>query len=288
MVSPQTQDRNRLRLFKTYCSCDWRYGSVKFLVSSLVFAALLLGNAYSARAQTQITLLVPGPMGRETMDELIAGFESKTGDKVKVTYGQGSRDTPPYGTRQLVARGQALDVSIIFAPYPPAVASGNVEPKSATPLARIVLGLTVQKGASKPDISTTAAVKRTLLAAKSIVIVDPSTGTLGGQAMDSLKKLGLVEQVKPKLKTVEGSQEAEAMVAKGEAELFIGPEVSDRLREGVDLVGALPRGASTPIDVVGYVSTKAKDPKAAKALLQYLASPEAEAAYKAARLEPAH
>lgn len=261
---------------------------MKFWVSSIVVAALLLGNAYAARGQTEITLLVPGPMGRETMDKLIAGFESKTGDEVKVTYGQGSRDTPPYGTRQLVARGQALDVSIIFAPYPPVVASGNVEPKSATPLARIVLGLTVQKGASKPDISTTAAVKRTLLAAKSIVIVDPSTGTLGGQAMDSLKKLGLVQQVKPKLKTVEGSQEAEAMVAKGEAELFIGPEVSDRLREGVDLAGALPRGASTPIDVVGYVSTKAKDPKAAKALLQYLASPEAEAAYKAARLEPTH
>ena len=261
---------------------------MKFWVSSIVVAALLLGNAYAPRGQTEITLLVPGPMGRETMDRLIAGFESKTGDNVKVTYGQGSRDTPPYGTRQLVARGQALDVSIIFAPYPPAVASGNVEPKSATSLARIVLGLTVQKGASKPDISTTAAVKRTLLAAKSIVIVDPSTGTLGGQAMDSLKKLGLVEQVKPKLKTVEGSQEAEGMVAKGEAELFIGPEVSDRLREGVDLVGALPQGASTPIDVVGYVSTKAKDPKAAKALLQYLASPEAEGAYKAARLEPAH
>ena len=261
---------------------------MKFWCSSLVVAALLLGNAYAAHAQTGITLLVPGPMGRETVDKLIAGFESETGDKVQATYGQGSRETPPYGTRQLVAHGQALDVSIIFAPYPPAVASGNVDPKSATRLARIVLGLSVKKGAPKPDISTTAAVKRTLLAAKSIVIVDPSTGTLGGQAMDSLKKLGLVEQVKPKLKTVEGSQEAEAMVAKGEAELFIGPEVSDKLREGVDLVGPLPSGASTPIDVVGYVSSKAKDPKAAKALLQYLASPEAEAAYKAARLGPPH
>jgi molybdate transport system substrate-binding protein len=261
---------------------------VKFFVSTVVVAAVLLGNAYPARAQTEVTVLVPGPMGRETMDRLIAGFESKTGDKVKVTYGQGSRDTPPYGTRQLVARGQALDVSIIFAPYPPAVASGNVDSKSATTLARIVLGMSIQKGAPKPDISTAAALKRTLLAAKSIVIVDPATGTLGGQAMESLKKLGLVEQVKPKLKTVEGSQEAEAMVAKGDAELFIGPEVSDRLREGVDLVGALPRGASTPIEIVGYVSTKAKDPRAAKALLQYLASPEAEAAYKAARLKPAH
>src|SRR5437016_13888748 len=222
------------------------------------------------------------------MDKLIAGFESKTGDKVKVTYGQGSRETPPYGTRQLVARGQALDVSIIFAPYSQAGASGNIDPQTATTLARLVLGVTVKKGAPKPDISTPAAVKRTLLAAKSIVIVDPAQGTLGGEAMDALKKLGLAEQVKPKMKIVEGSQEAEALAAKGEVELFIGPQVSDKLRDGVDRLRGLPRGVSTPVDAVGYVSTHAKDPKAAKELLAYLRSPEAEAAYKAEGLEPAH
>jgi molybdate transport system substrate-binding protein len=261
---------------------------VKYLLSALVVGSLLLGNLSTAHAQTEITLLAPGPLGRETMDKLIAAFENKTGDKVKVTYGQGSRDTPPYGTRQLVARGQALDVSIIFAPYPQAVASGNVDPKSATLLARLLLGISVKKGAPKPDISTPSAVKKTLLAARSIVIVDPAQGTLGGEAMEALKKLGLVDQVKPKIKTVEGSQEAEAMVAKGEAELFIGPQASDKLREGVDLVGALPHGAATPVDAVGYVSTKAKDPKAAKALLAYLRSPQAEAAYQAAGMEPAH
>jgi molybdate transport system substrate-binding protein len=259
---------------------------MKYLLASLAIAAILLG-ARVAQAQTEITLLVPGPLGRENINKLVANFEKETGDKVKVTFGQGSRDTPPYGTRQLVARGQAQDVSIIFAPYPQAVNSGNVDPKSATTLARIVLGLTVKKGAPKPDISTAAAVKKTLLAAKSIVIVDPGQGTLGGEAMEALKKLGLAEQLKPKMKIVPGSGEAEDVVAKGEAEIFIGPQVSDRLREGVELVGGLPRGASTPVDAVGYVSAKAKDPKAAKALLQYLASPEAEAIYKAAGMQPA-
>jgi molybdate transport system substrate-binding protein len=261
---------------------------VKYCLLSVVVVTLSFGNSYSARAQTEITLLAPGPLGRETMDKLIAGFESKTGDKVKVTYGQGSRDTPPYGTRQLVVRGQALDVSIIFAPYPQAVASGNVDPKSATTLARLVLGVTVRKGATKPDISTPAAVKKTLLAAKSIVIVDPTQGTLGGEAMDALNKLGLADQVKPKMKVVEGSQEAEALVANGEVELFLGPQVSDKLRDGVDLVGGLPRAVSTPVDAVGYVSTHAKDPKAAKELLAYLRSHEAETAYQAEGLEPAH
>ncbi len=260
---------------------------MKSLFWSVFGIALLLGSSCGARAQTEITLLAPGPI-RGPLDKVIPGFESKTGDKVKVTYGQGSRDTPPYGTRQLVARGQGLDVSIIFAPYPQAVASGNVDPKSATTLMRILLGVTVKKGAPKPDISTPAAVKKTLLAAKSIVIVDPAQGTLGGEAMDALKKLGLAEEVKPKMKIVEGSGQAEDAVAKGEVELFLGPQVSDTLREGVELVGGLPHAVSTPTDVVGYVSSKARDPKAAKALLQYLKSPEAEAAYKAARMEPAH
>lgn len=260
---------------------------MKSLFWSVFGIAFLLGSSCGARAQTEITLLAPGPI-RGPLDKVIPGFESKMGDKVKVTYGQGSRDTPPYGTRQLVARGQGLDVSIIFAPYPQAVASGNVDPKSATTLMRILLGVTVKKGAPKPDISTPAAVKKTLLAAKSIVIVDPAQGTLGGEAMDALKKLGLAEEVKPKMKIVEGSGQAEDAVAKGEVELFLGPQVSDTLREGVELVGGLPHAVSTPTDVVGYVSSKARDPKTAKALLQYLKSPEAEAAYKAARMEPAH
>ena len=260
---------------------------MKSLFWSVFGIALLLGSSCGARAQTEITLLAPGPI-RGPLDKVIPGFESKTGDKVKVTYGQGSRDTPPYGTRQLVARGQGLDVSIIFAPYPQAVASGNVDPKSATTLMRILLGVTVKKGAPKPDISTPAAVKKTLLAAKSMVIVDPAQGTLGGEAMDALKKLGLAEEVKPKMKIVEGSGQAEDAVAKGEVELFLGPQVSDTLREGVELVGGLPHAVSTPTDVVGYVSSKGRDPKTAKALLQYLKSPEAEAAYKAARMEPAH
>ena len=259
---------------------------MRCLVLSAVLI-LLLGSSYSLQAQSEITVLAPAPI-RGPLDKVIQGFESKTGNKVKVTYGAGSRDTPPYGTRQLVARGQGLDVSIMFAPFPEALASGNIDPKSATILARILLGVTVQRGAPKPDISSSNAVKRMLLAAKSIAIVDPSQGTLGGEANEVLKKVGNTQQIQPKIRTVESSPVAEQMVAKGEIELFLGPQVSDTLREGVELIGALPRAVSTPTDVVGYVSTKTKDPKAAKALLQYLKSPQAEAAYKAARLEAVH
>ena len=93
---------------------------MKYLLSPVVVVAILLCNSYCARAQTEVTLLVPGPMGRETMPKVIAGFENKTGDKVKMTFAVGSRDVEPYGTKQLVARGRESDVSIMFAPFPAA------------------------------------------------------------------------------------------------------------------------------------------------------------------------
>jgi molybdate transport system substrate-binding protein len=256
---------------------------VKYLLSFVVVVAVLLGSSYGARAQTEITLLVPGPMGRETMPKVVAGFESKTGNKVKMTFAVGSRDVEPYGTKQLVARGQGSDVSIMFAPFPEALASGNVVRGSATTLARLVLGLSVRKGAPKPDISSAAAVKRALLEAKAIAIIEPAQGTLGHQAMEVLQKLGIADQVQPKIK-LGGAQP----VAKGEADIFLGPEVSDNVPDGIDVVGAVPRSIATPVEIVGFVSAHAKDPKAAKALLQYLKSPEAEALYKAQGLLPAH
>ena len=260
---------------------------MKHFLCAVVVVAVLLGAACGVHAQSEITLLMPGPVGRDLVPKLVSGFESKTGDKVKITFAQGSRDTEPYGTRQLVAHGRALDVSVMFAPFPEALASGNIDPRSATTIARIALAVTVRKGAPKPDISSPAAVKKMLLDAKSISMVDPAQGTLGAQAMEALKKLGVAEQVQAKLKVVGESREAEEAVAKGETDLFLGPELSDKLADGVDLVGGLPEGASTPIDVVGFVSTHATDATAAKALLEYLKSPDAEAAYKAAGMLPA-
>lgn len=259
---------------------------MKHLLCSLCLATVLLGGWSLGRAQSEITLLMPGPVGRDLVPKVVAGFEMKTGDKVKITFAQGSRDTEPYGTRQLVAHGRAQDVSVMFAPFPEALASGNIDPKTSTTIARIVLAVTVKQGAPKPDISSAAAVKKMLLDARAISMVDPGQGTLGSQGMEVLEKLGIADQVKPKLKIVGESREAEEAVAKGETDLFLGPELSDKLVDGVDRVGGLPKGASTPIDVVGFVSTKASDPEAAKALLEYLRSPEAEAAYKAAGMMP--
>ncbi len=132
--------------------------SVKYLLSLIAVGALLLGISSSACAQTEVSLLVPNPF-RGSLDKLVPGFESKTGYKVTVTHGRG------LGTREQVARGEMFDVSILLPPYPEALASGNIDPQSATTLARLTLAVGVKKGAPQPDISTAGALKQALLAA---------------------------------------------------------------------------------------------------------------------------
>jgi len=234
-----------------------------------------------ASAQSEITLLSPDPI-KATIDKLVEGFEAKTGAKVKVTYGTG------VSTRATVASGQALDVSLLFAPFPEALKTGNIVPASATVIARLRLALAVQKGAPKPDISSAEAVKKALLNAKSILSVDPTQGSVGGIALATLEKLGITDQVKPKIKWVRTGVIVQESVANGEAEIALGPYLSDMRNPGLDVVGALPPEASTPVDITGFLSTSVKDTKTAKALLDYLSSPEAAAVYEAAKIFPAH
>jgi molybdate transport system substrate-binding protein len=254
---------------------------MKNLLSSVAVIALGLGISSSARAQSEITLLSPNPI-MATIDKLVANFEARTGITVRVTYGTG------VSTRKAVASGQALDVSLLFAPFPEALKTGNIVPSSATVIARLRLALAVRKGAPKPDISTPAALKRTLLDAKSITSVDPAQGSAGGIVLDALDKLGITDQVKPKIKWVQNAGIVQDSVAKGETEIALGPYLSEMRNPGLDVVGALPPEASTPVDITGFLSTSVKDPKAANALLTYLSSPEVAPVYEAAKIFPVH
>lgn len=252
---------------------------MKSLFSLFVVVAFALPVSPKANAQSEVTLLSPDPI-KVTIDKLVSDFETKTGTQVKVTYGTG------VSTRKTVASGQALDVSLLFAPFPEALKTGNIAPGSATVVARLRLALAVQKGAPKPDISNAAAVRQTLLNAKSILSVDPAKGSVGGIALATLGKLGITEQVKPKIRWLDTGILVQDAVAKGEAEIALGPYLSDMRNPGLDVVGALPPEASTPVDITGFLSTSVKDPKAARALLNYLASHEAAPVYEAAKIFP--
>ena len=245
----------------------------------ILLLTLAAGSAFTVQAQSEITLLAPGPM-RTPLDKIVANFQAKTNYKVKVTYGTG------LSTRQSIAKGEPLDVTLAVAPLFGAIASGNVIPNSATPVASFLMAVAVPKSAPKPDISTPAAVKQAFLAAKTIGFVDPDFGSAGQGATEAILKLGIADQIATKIKVPNGGGPVQRGLASGELAMGM-LYLSDMLpNKDITIVGVLPREICTPTAIVGFISTKAGDPVGAKALLEYLASPAAQAIFKDAGFQP--
>ena len=244
-----------------------------FLVLSIVVV-----GASSARAD-EITLIAPGGI-RAAIEKLIPEFERATGHTVKATFGSGG------GTKQQVARGEPFDVPVVQPPFPDILASGHVVADSATPLATVAVAVAVRKGTPRPDISTSDAVKRMLLAAKSIAYPDARGGAAAGVSFEqTLKTLGIADQMKSKITPARGGAGAMTMVANGEVEVGL-TFLSEITDPGVETVGILPAAISTPTALVGFVSAHAKSPDAARALLRFLSSPGAAKVYVASGMTP--
>jgi molybdate transport system substrate-binding protein len=111
--------------------------------------------------------------------------------------------------------------------------------KDAKPVARTGIGIAVNEKAPLPDVSTPEAVKKTLLAAKSVVYINPETGTSGKYVLDMFRKLNILDQMKGKTTLVDSGY-AVAPVGRGEVELGI-HQISEILPvKGVRLAGPLP------------------------------------------------
>ena len=251
---------------------------MKCLFSAACVATIVcIGHGASAQ---EVTLVAPGGM-RCPLDSMAPGFERSTGYTLKATIGAGG------ATHRQVVRGDPFDVPIVQPPYQDVIASGNVVAGTETPLATVAVVVVVRKSDPKPDITTPEAVRRMLRAAKAISYPD-ANGGLGGAAGVSFdetqKKLGIFEEMKPKVKRLPGVGLLQ-LLTRGDIDVAItfASEITD---PGVEVVGPLPREISTPTALVGFISSHAKSPEAAKALLSYLASAAGVAAYRACAMEP--
>jgi len=251
---------------------------MKYFFSS-AFVALALCQPPPARAD-DVTLVAPGGM-RCALDRMTPDFESKTGHKIKATIGAGG------ATHQQVVAGAPFDVPIVQPPYQDVLTSGHVVASTETPLATVPMVVVVRKGAPKPDISTPDAVKRMLLGAKATSYPDGAGGRGGAAGVsfdETQKKLGIYDQVQAKVKRIQGVSLMK-LVTNGDIDFAVtfSSEVDD---PGVEIVGQLPREISTPTGLVAFLSTQAKAPAVARALLSYLSSADAAVAYKACRMQP--
>jgi molybdate transport system substrate-binding protein len=215
--------------------------------------------------------------------QLVPQFEHTTHNKISTAYGASMGNAPDSIPRRL-QRGEPVDVVILAAPaLDQLIQQGKVVAGSRVDLVRSSIGMAVRAGASKPDIHSMDALKRTLLAAKSIAYSDSASGVYLSHEL--FPRLGIAEQIKSKCQRI-ASEPVAAVVARGDAEIGF-QQISELLPvAGIDYAGALPRGAQKVTVFSAGIATNAKQPDAARALIEFFASPAAQHAIIKSGLEP--
>jgi len=164
---------------------------------------------------------------------------------------------------------------------------GKIAAGTTRALASSGMGLAVLKGAPKPDISTPEKFKAALLAARSVAYSDPAGGgASGAYLIKLLEDLGIAAQVNAKAKLGRGIPNAEFIV-KGESDLAIQQIPELMVVAGVDIVGPFPAQLNNITGFTAAALAASKNPAAAKALVDFLASPETIALLRSKGFDPA-
>ena len=242
----------------------------------------LLGVANAAEAAEIKVLSAFGIMA--VMEDLAPKFERASGHKLVITFD---------GFTRIVKRvqvGETADVVVIPREgIDGFVNSGKAAAGNVAIIARAGIGVAVRKGAPKPDISSSDALKRALLTAKSISYPDPKLGGPTGIHFDKLlDRLGIREEIKSKtiFPKTPGGVQIGALVASGEAEIGV-HQIQELLPvAGIEIVGPLPGDLQRTYIFSAAVMASAKDSAASKALVDFMRTPEAAVVIKGKGMEP--
>ena len=169
------------------------------------------------------------------------------------------------------------------------IKQGKVAP-GRTDVARTGIGIAVRKGAPKPDVSSPEALRRALLAAKSIAHTAPAGGGVtAAHVMGVFAKLGIAAEVAPKVKLAAGGPNGRVsvLVSSGEAEIGL-QQVSELMSNPeVEVIGMLPAELQQMTTYSAGTTTDTREAEAAKALIKALTAPSAAPIYMVKGLDPA-
>jgi molybdate transport system substrate-binding protein len=180
--------------------------------------------------------------------------------------------------RDRLLAGEPCDVVILSQALIDQLAKdGHVAAGSVTPLGAVKTGVAVKSGENAPDVSTAAALKSALLAAKGIYFPDPQKATAGIHFMKVLKSLGVDEQLAGRLRPYpNGATAMREMGQSSESGLIGCTQVTEiRYTSGVQLIGLLPPEFELATVYTAAVCKRATQPTAAANLVRLLASTEA-------------
>jgi molybdate transport system substrate-binding protein len=243
------------------------------------FGVLWLTGVASA---AELRVMISGGL-TAAYKELVPNFERLTGHTVITSYGP-SMGTTVNAIPVRLDRGEPADVLIMVGYALDDLArKGKVVADSHTDLVKSPIGIAVKAGAPKPDIGSTEAVKRALLAAKSVAYSDSASGVYVSTEM--FQRLGIADAMKNKARQIPAEPVA-GVVARGDAEIGL-QQISEMLPvKGIDIVGPLPPELQKITVFSAGIVVNAKEPEPGMELIKYLSSAAARDAIIKSGMEP--
>jgi molybdate transport system substrate-binding protein len=245
-----------------------------------LLAALAAAFALAPALAVEVKVISANGM-REVIADTKDAFEKASGHTLDVTVVETG------AIRQRLLSGEAYDVIML-----PASASddmvrlGKIVPDSRVSLIRVNFGLAVRDDGPKPDTGTPEALRNTFLAARRVLITDPSTGGISGvHLMEVLGKLGITDQMRGKLIPNGGGGFHAARVVKGEADLAVQAEHEIKCVRGAAFL-EYPKEFQRSIVFFAGIGTDSQNSDAAKSYMTFIKGPQTAAAIKANCLTP--
>jgi len=268
------KDRQFRRLFISQLGRNSERGIMK--PKTIIAGTVCLFVSFAANA-AEVKVLASGAT-KEVIDELLPAFEKSSGNKVTIAF------TGTANIKKRIAAGEAYDLIIAGGPVIDAfIQQGKITAGSRADLMKSGVGAAIRAGASKPDIGSSDALKKTLLSAKSIGY---SSGPSGDYVVSLVEHMGIADQIKPKMKQVPSGTRISTMINSGDAEIGF-QQISELIHEkGIDYLGPLPSEVQKITVFSAGLQTGAKELEASKALVKALKSPEATTVIKAHGMEP--
>jgi molybdate transport system substrate-binding protein len=220
---------------------------------------------------------------KSVLEDLVPKFEKATGHKLAITW-----STASLLAKRVQAGEQADALILIKGNLETLQKEGKIMPGTDVIFSKSIFAVGVKAGAPKPDISTPDALKQALLASKAVSYTDPATGGASGvYTAKQIAKLGITEQMKGKTKHPASGGFSGSLLVDGQADIAINSKPELLSVPGVEVIGPLPGDMAYTVIYAAGVQSGAAQADAAKALVKYLMSPEAQDVFKAKGFDPA-
>ena len=216
---------------------------------------------------------------RRLLAELAAAWEQRSGTTVAIESVGG------VDAAKRVQAGEIFDLVVLASDaIERLLASGHVAAGSRIDLVRSDVAVAVKAGAARPDIDSEDALRRAVLGARSVAC---STGPSGVALAQLFERWGIADELRSRIVQPPPGVPVGTLVARGEVELGF-QQWSELVHvQGIELLGPLPDAVRITTIFSGGVCTASTRPEAARAVLEFMASPDAAEAKRRQGMAPA-